>query len=610
MVDKIIPVENRTGRVLTWFSLSLLFIISAAYLFLYGNGIFFYQENKLLFIFSGEYIQKFIAKPGGLLIYAGNFLTQGYFNNLYGSFLLSTLLVIISFVLIKVSKRLAAGRSFAFLFILLPACMLMLLQTRYDFSVHKNIGFLFVLYWFLISIEPKKIYLRFIFLITFPVFFYLVGSFAIIYVGMYIMFCFVYEKGRPRFYLLASLIIISFLTFLLFKEVLFLQPDDRLLGYPLFLNDSLQLTMYLFFLSGFFILSPLLIKASGYVRVTKKIDGLIPLATILIIFPVSVFILFKNYDPVLASIMRFEKSVYKQDWDAVIKQQEKIPSTNIFGQYYYNLALSEKGLLCDRLFFIRQKYGPMSLTLPRDSEQAYRAVYFYYTIGLISEAHHLAYELMVQHGYTPENLKLLIKTELIDGNFKIAERYVNVLKKTLHYKTWAGKHEKMLLNHDLVNSDPELSGKIKLLPKRDFFIVPDDSKNVELFLKENPDNKRAFEYKMARLMLEKDMLAVVAEARNMKSIGYINIPRHIEEVIVAYKNISKESLDLGGLQVRPETEQRFLQYRLAYKSYNGDKAILEKKLNKAEKNTFWFYLQFGTVNSDFLESNPENNSIY
>ncbi len=153
--------------------------------------------------------------------------------------------------------------------------------------------------------------------------------------------------------------------------------------------------------------------------------------------------------------------------------------------------LSEKGELCSRMFFGRQSHGSMSLTLKRDDDQSYRAIYFYYAVGFTGEAHHLAYEQMVQHGYRPENIKMLIKTELINGNFKIAERYINVLKKTLHYKNWAEKYEKMLFKPELVNSDPELGEKIRLLPEKDFYIVTDDFRNIEMLLQVNPDNRNS-----------------------------------------------------------------------------------------------------------------------
>ena len=279
-------------------------------------------------------------------------------------------------------------------------------------------------------------------------------------------------------------------------------------------------------------------------------------------------------------------------------------------QYYYNLALSERGQLCNRLFFGRQSYGSLSLSLRRNDEQSYRAMYFYYTVGLTCEAHHLAYELMVQHGYRPENIKMLIKTELISGNFKIAERYINVLKKTLHYKVWAQKYERMLFKPELVKSDPELGAKISLLPAEDFLIVTDDFMNLGMLLKSNPQNRIAFEYRMAKLLLEKDLMEAGTEVKIFKAMGYDHLPRHIEEAIVSLVNATSEFPEMGGLSISRETDQRFMKYFAELKPFRGDRRMVEKGIKKAERNTFWYYLQFGLMNSDFSKSGPVDNSIY
>ena len=290
--------------------------------------------------------------------------------------------------------------------------------------------------------------------------------------------------------------------------------------------------------------------------------------------------------------MQLEKLVFKQEWDEVIRHHESSPSTSLVGQYYYNLALSEKGQLCDRLFFGQQDFGAKALSLPRNTEFINRSMYFYYSIGLIREAHHLAYESMVLYGHRPENIKMLIKTELINGNYKIARRYINILKKTLHYKKWASKYEKMLYNPEMIYSDAELGEKIRLLPKRDFFIGSDDVYNIDVMLMVNPDNKRAFEYKIARFLLEKDFKAVVYQVKKMKDMGYNYIPRYIEEAIVLFINLNLELPYLGGFTINTVTESHFRQFKTTFDLIkNGNKSYLEKEMKKAWGNTFWYYFQ-------------------
>ena len=149
-----------------------------------------------------------------------------------------------------------------------------------------------------------------------------------------------------------------------------------------------------------------------------------------------------------------------------------------------------------------------------------------------------------------------------------------------------------------------------LMPKEDFFILTSEIKNTDQYIKSSPFNRKAFEYKMARLLLEKDLIAVAEEIKNMKSRGYTSIPRHIDEAVVAYRNFAMLLPDMGELSSDPETEKRFAGYVQLINKYNGNKSLIEKSINKKERNTFWYYLQFGTVSSNFMRSNPIDKSIY
>jgi hypothetical protein len=123
-------------------ALSLLFMLSTGHLFWFARGVFAYVENSTLFIYSAEYLKQFINHPGGLLVYAGNFLSQGCFNPLFGSLVVSALLVTLCLVLSMIYRRLSAQSSFALLFILLPSCLLLLLQIRYNLPLHIALGYL------------------------------------------------------------------------------------------------------------------------------------------------------------------------------------------------------------------------------------------------------------------------------------------------------------------------------------------------------------------------------------------------------------------------------------------------------------------------------------
>jgi hypothetical protein len=269
-------------------------------------------------------------------------------------------------------------------------------------------------------------------------------------------------------------------------------------------------------------------------------------------------------------------------------------SRNLVAQYYYNLALSETNQLCDRMFFGRQDFGPRSIMMQWDSKaninQIFRGAYFFYDIGLINEAHRWAFESMVIQGYRPENIKLLIKTDLINGHYKIAEKYINVLKRTIRYRKLALRFEKMLFHPELVRNDPELGSKFLLQPKEDFTIqIKDQQDNVLLLLQSNPDNKKAFEYMMAWHMLERNTGKVAEEIKKMKGMGYTRLPRHLQEAAMIFKAGNGEPADLGGLTVSGDTETRYLQYESAITRLDNLLTSGVSDLQKSFGNTYWYY---------------------
>jgi hypothetical protein len=569
-------------------SLAFLFLMPLICFYVFQKSIFFCQENNSLFVYSFDYFLEFAGKPGGLLEYAGIFFTQVYFDPVCGALVISMIFVSLGKALFEVQKALNINNPFSAILVVFPLCLLMLLQKSFEHSVQQNLGFLLVILVFLLYIRLAK---RFRILIPafFPLLFYLAGSFSFICQAMFVVYCLVYIKGILKYTLPLILIVSTSMAFVFFREVLFLQPAGSLVHYPIQKYASTASQAIFFLLCGYFVLFPFLLRVNR--KITPKIPLIIPAAVILILFTVTGFLLTKPADPVLADITMTERDVHDLNWDAIIRKHESSPSTNITGQYYYNLALSETDQLCNRLFEGRQDFGAGSLVLPRDDKNIDREIYYYYAIGLSGEAHHLATESLVKNGYRPEILKILIKTEIINGNYKIAEKFLNVLRRTLHYRKWAYKYIR-ILDDSLIFSDPEISKKTGMLPKADFFIRPVDSLNIESILRSDPGNRTAFEYKMARLMLEKDLKSVVREAGKMKENGYTYYPRYIQEAIMEETYLGNE-LECSGLVLPDSVISAFRLYRNEYDSYSkSDKSQLEEKMKGSWGDTYWYYYDF------------------
>ena len=73
----------------------------------------------------------------------------------------------------------------------------------------------------------------------------------------------------------------------------------------------------------------------------------------------------------------------------------------------------------------------------------------------------MLYEVITMSGLRPEDLKMLVKTELIDGNQVMASKYISVMRRTLFYRDDAERYENLVADDKLVDADPYLGLKRK-----------------------------------------------------------------------------------------------------------------------------------------------------
>jgi len=582
-----------TGNAYVYSLLALFCIAVFGYFYWIGDYLLFFQEQQSLFIFSGDYFYEFLTKPGGLLELAGKFLTQFYASKILGSLILAIILTLPGLILLNINKRLMTGKPASFILLLITICLLLLMQAYYYHMMEYNLGFLLVFLYFLLTINSERRSYRYTMLILFPLFYFLTGAYAWIFLGMYVMYSLFYIKGKQKYLYPAILLSVAAGSFIIFKEILFLQSVGQLILYPLpFINDPTHK-----FIFRLFVPIVILYLAAGKIAVSVKNKWInTRFFTIIlsgIVLVVTILLMVKNYNPETARVIKLEKFIFEKKWNEAIEFHEGFPSRNRIGQYFYNIALSETEQLCDRLFKGRQDFGAGSLILPWSNEHLGWGAYFFYSVGLINEAHRWAYEEMVVYGYRPQNVKLLVQTDLMNGNYRMAEKYINILKRTIWYNTWAAEYEKLLDDPERIKAHPELGEMIKILPGNNFFIqLESPQNNLTMLLQTNPDNRKAFEYEMAWHLLTKNVEAIVNNIKKMRTMGYKRIPRHIEEAALTYFDSKGALPDLGGLTISNETRLRFEQYVERYIGLRQIQALSKEQMHKEFGDTFWFYLHF------------------
>ncbi|WP_319503056.1 DUF6057 family protein [uncultured Draconibacterium sp.] len=580
---------HKAKTIIHFLPVALLFLFVTFFLYSFTDYIFFYQEKSSLFQVSFSFLKQHLDQPGGFLVYLGKLQIAFYYYPLVGALLMGVEIFLIVWLISQIGKQLGVEN---FLFVpFFAGAFLFYLQTNYQYQAINNLGFLVQLLLFLGFIHSKPKYQWWI-VILLPVIYFLFGSYSYLLLGLSTIY-FLYQKN----WLKLALSWIGFVVFFwIGKEFLFFYTTDSLLVFP-FSVTAIGGQVVLF---GLAILLFLFVPVFAKIRIDLierikfrqfKLAGLSPYL-ILVLLAVAVF---QNIDEKSKHYFHAEKLFYEQKYDELIRYNFNEPTSNKLTLFLNNVALAETGRLADSFFKFRQSDDGSTLFFKWQNINQYICLggYYYYAIGVVNEAQRWAYEYTVINGYTPETLKMLIKTELIKGNYKTAEKYILILDRSLFYKDEA-RHFRNFLNNDAaVWSDKELGQKKQQDTKLDFFVKSDMPwLNLLPVLDADSKNPVALQYELSWLMLQKDMKGIVNLLPAMENAGLKKIPKNVEEAVVTYKLLRVgEMPELKRLQINPQTEQRFQRYYQIYQQNQSNKRQAQNALREFA-DTYWYYVFF------------------
>ncbi|HSO89472.1 MAG TPA: DUF6057 family protein, partial [Draconibacterium sp.] len=429
----------------------------------------------------------------------------------------------------------------------------------------------------------------------FPVWYIITGSFSLIFLILLTIYFLTYrEKGS--LIKLAVLYLLSSLFFFIAQEFLFFHTIKTLLTYP-FPERNIGGQKQLFFpVVALISFLPLIFRFYPILFDKIKVRNFQLAQTApFLVFAVFAFLSVSRIDEKNSHYFHVEKLFYEQKFEQLIAYNTKFPSMNILTNFLNNVALAETGKLNDVLFQFPQSPDGSTLFLKWELavEVLKRGGYFYWSLGMINEAQRWAYEYMVMHGNTPEGIKMLIKTELVNGNYKVAQKYIAILKQSVFYRDEARKFEKLLFNDAAISKDVELGRKQHFKTRQDFFILVENPlANIDLIIATDSTNRIAIEYKFARLLLQKDFENVTKFLPLLKSAGFNRIPKNIEEAVVAYSLLNlKKYPEFEGFTINPQTVIRFNEYYRIFQQNSGNKQQAQAAL-RDYSDTYWYHVVF------------------
>ncbi|MBK7629057.1 MAG: hypothetical protein IPJ16_17980 [Bacteroidales bacterium] len=569
----------------------LAFFVSVfIYFAFFGNYVLFYQEKFSLFIFSSDFLKENLHQPGGFLIWLGKLLSAFFYHSFTGALIIAAILSLTVYYLSEILKF--QSRKNAIIPSIVAGMILFYVQTDYQFFLFNILGLLLQLIIFYISIKYLSLLKGWIPLLFGPLLYFATGGFAWIFMILFSLWLAV-KKGNDKWIKLLLLWSIGYLTFYISKEYLFFQTNLILLTFPFTeLNSGMHHTIFLSLCGGLSLLPVLLAldRIPERITLTQPAQFLITSVVIMVFMGALSYI---RYDKKTSNYFHVEKLFYQKKFNEIIAFNTKYTPTNQLTIFLNNIALCETNQLNDKLFSFPQdaEGGTLYLKWEMMGEVLRRGGYFYYSVGMINEAHRWAFENMVMKGHTPEGLKMLIKTELINGNYKVASRYIGLLKKTIYYRSEALKYEKLLFNDSALNEDPELGEKRKIRLHTDFFAITDDPYiNLGRILITDSLNRKAFDYMMAIQMIKKNYEGIATLLPRFSTLGYRQFPVNVEEAATALSVLNDGRLpDLGGIHISSNTTNRWNQYLTVFQQYGTNPKASEPALKRQFGTTFWYW---------------------
>jgi hypothetical protein len=578
-------------RNLRWFFLCILFFAFYIYFASLNKFHLFYLEQTQLFRFSYDYFKPFLDKPGEFIFYPGEFLGQFFINPYWGAGIVSFLTTVICFLAYLIFKKLKFN---AFVLYLVPVLFIAALQSNHQYKLGFTIGIIFTLsfsYGYLLLTNHLKRYIfgGIIWLLLYG----LTGSFALLASLMAVLFELFYFKTKTKWITVLMQILISICVPYLAWNFLYLIPFRDAWFYPFPFWGVSRMPLFATLLAYFPIIILIL---SAYKQIAKKEELVFSWNYKSVIAGSAIFILgiilvkAKAYDPKIEIFLGMDHYVQSEDWNKVISLSTSYPGVNQLVLYYTNLALYKTGQFGNRMFdFPQQGIKGLRLEWTRDEVTPFFGGEIFYHLNYINEAYRWAFESMVAKGLNPRSLKRLVQASLINRNYEIANKYLNVLDQTMFYKKWVVRYKTYVSDTTQISRNKELADKRNFLVKNDFISY---DLGLNELLKEHPENRMAFEYQMAAFLLNKDIKSFAANIYRLKDLGYREIPVNFEEALLFCMTYFKKDLVPEGFSIRPATLQRKNDYIAGISKFGGDRNRAARELYNQFGNTCWYYLHF------------------
>lgn len=510
----------------------------------YMSGLCF-QEQYQMFLFDANYFLERILLPGGLADYISEFLVQFYYMPVLGGAIIALLLMSIQAISWGLMKQYGMKAVFpGYLLSFVPSIVLWCAMGDQNLLLSFVVALTGALLmgWIHNRFHNRLVKVVFELVSTALVYWFLgpvVFLYAALMIGDTLM------KGKQNGHILSSL---GYSACLLILTVAWILLTTQSLQYPLYrIFSGLNYYRYPGTVSplplGVMIWTVVVVffgmvsDEHAWIKKLQQSKVVMALAYVLVIVA-SWFGIKASFDAMTYDLIDYDFLVRTEQWDKIIEKAEKKQATTPLSVSCVNLALSQKGMLADRLFEFYQNGGEgLFPTFTRDMISPVSTAEIFFRLGMVNDAERYmfeAQEAIPNYRKSARLTRRIIECEIINGNYQVAAKLLRRLQKTLFYSNWANQTMALLGNEKAINRHPVYGKLRKYREKKQDFLFSDremDQMLGLLFLNDN-HNKMAYEYLVCYELLQRDMEKFMQYYPLGRFVGYDHIPRSFQEILI------------------------------------------------------------------------------
>lgn len=601
--------SDKFRRFPLWVALSFALVCWLLFVIFEHDYLFRVQELSL-FLSTKLYFQQLMVVPGGFLSYLGSFLNQFFYYPALGAFLLVLLWVGIYFATLKTFRITNKWALLA----LIPVLALLASDMELGYWIfhikvkgyffYNSLGFLFAVLsvWAFRSMPTKFRYLWVAVwcFLGYPLF----GYYTVFGALCMALLAFRLPASKNLKSILFGYTFVCLLSAPLLWYHFYFTQTNRAFIYVAGLPNFEWIQRDLFTWVPFIVLTLCLLlfpfipsrigESSGTNNFKKYLIGQ-SLLLILLLFGTQ---LFWYRDANFRAEVKMGVAMEDLKWQKVldIAKAETGTPTRLMVMNK-NLALIKLGRLGDEMFhYLDGGEKPNCPFEVRLMQVGGKTLYYHY--AKFNFCYRWCLEDGVEFGWKVDYLKYLVKCSLMSGEYPLAQKYINTLKKTLFYKGWAEKYEKFINHPELITKDKEFSS---ILPLYCYDNQLDgDNTLVEIYLlnffSHNSTENNTLMYDevamMAALTLKDIPTFWECFFRYAESHKTQRMPTHFQEAALLYGNLEKK-VDISRMPFDKVIVQRFNQFMNFTKQHQGhSEEELKPTFYPIFGDTFYYFYFF------------------